>query len=95
MRAGLDSVFVTVPRADDVRFGLVVFHGANHPVFSNRFEDALHDSTLADRPRAVCAPVVPSVKRAVDLEDPYLIAADDDLSIAVRIVGDTAGAVLH
>jgi hypothetical protein len=65
----LDDVFIAVPGTHDVGFGSVVFLGAHRPVVRNRLNHALHDPSLADRPAAMGAAVMPGKKFAIDLED--------------------------
>src|SRR5205807_285063 len=88
MESRLDAVFITVPRTHDVGFGRVVFLAADRLVGGDRLDHSLHDASLANRPGAMGAAVVPGKKFAIDLEDSdFLLAAVDHLAVAVRVIG--------
>src|SRR5262249_39020274 len=94
MRAGLDAVFVAVPRTDDIELGVVIGLRANRAVFRDRLEHSFHDAALADRSGAMRATIMPGVKLAIEPEDAnFELAADNNLAIAVDIVRDFSSIV--
>src|SRR5437660_7211037 len=69
MPAGLDAVFIPVPRADDVFFGRTEAEHPHAAVGCDRFLDARENPSLAHRTAPMGAVIVPGIELAVDLED--------------------------
>src|ERR1700761_3078307 len=94
MRAGLDAVFVAVPRTNDIDLGVVIGLRTYRAIFGDRLEHPLHDAALADRSGAMRATIMPGVEFAIEPEDSdFEVAADDDLAVAVDIIRDFSGVV--
>jgi hypothetical protein len=80
-----------MPRTDDIRFRLVVFHGSNRLVVRDRFKHPLQNSPLADRASPMGTPIVPSIKLPIDPEDADLHLANQAV---LRMPNRSAGAYL-
>jgi hypothetical protein len=96
MRAGLEVVFIAMPRTDDMSVVWMVFHGANSSIACNRLHDAFHNHTLAYRATAVGASIVPGMELSIDLEDAdFGVATPDQSALALFELFESAGVIIH
>src|SRR5580658_9018364 len=69
MHSGLDVVFESVPRADDVEARLVESEATAFAARLDHFGDARNDFALADGPALMRAGIFPGIELAIDAEN--------------------------